>query len=414
MGHPPLDARARGSYSASMSAGPDIILHVDMDAFFAAIEQRDRPELRGLPVLVGATPQQRGVVATASYEARRYGIHSAMPSRTAAQRCPQAIFVAPRHDHYEAVSAQVMAILQRFTPEVEPVSIDEAFMDISGVAPGLDAAREIALRIKATLRADLALTGSVGLAPNKFLAKLASDMQKPDGLTVAPFTAEAIPGFLAPLPVQRIWGVGPATAEILQRRGMRTIGDIQQRPLDDLVRILGPTAGPHVYRLAFGLDDRRVDATPQEEKSISHEETFAQDISDRDVLRRCLFELVEKVGRRLRRSGRRATSVQIKLRFADFRTISRQQSLPTATSADRDLLRCAAAILERTGLPQPVRLIGFGVSGLREPGDDPESRQPRLFADPGRLEAARNAALDQAVDELRNRFGETILRRGRW
>jgi DNA polymerase-4 len=392
-----------------------MILHVDMDAFFAAIEQRDRPELRGLPVVVGATPQQRGVVATASYEARRYGIHSAMPSRTAVQRCPQAIFVAPRHDHYQAVSAQVMEILRRATPEVEPVSIDEAFLDVTGAVASLDAARRLALQIKTALRTDLAITGSVGIAPNKFLAKLASDMQKPDGLTVAPFAPSAICEFLAPLPVDRIWGVGPATAETLERRGIRTISDIQQRPLHDLLRILGPTSGPHVHRLAFGLDDRKVDATPQEEKSISHEETFAQDTADRDLLRRCLLDLVEKVGQRLRRSDRRAGTIQVKLRFADFETISRQQSLTVATNADRELRRSAAAILDRISLRQPVRLIGFGVAGLREGGDsDPERRQLRLFEDAEHLEAQRNAALDHAVDELRDRFGNHILRRGRW
>jgi DNA polymerase-4 len=397
-----------------MSAPTRIVLHVDMDAFFAAIEQRDRPELRGLPIIVGATPQQRGVVATASYEARRYGIHSAMPSRTAAQRCPQAIFVPPRHDHYLAVSAQVMTILQQTTPDVEPVSIDEAFLEVTGAVPSLAAARHLALGIQARLRTELALTGSVGLAPNKFLAKLASDMRKPDGLTEAPFAAAAIRTFLAPLPVGRIWGVGPATAEILERRGIRTVGDVQLRPLADLVRILGPTSGPHLHHLAFGIDERRVDATPQDEKSISHEETFAQDSADRDFLRRSLLELAEKVGRRLRRHGRRAGSVQVKLRFADFRTISRQQSLPVPTSADRDLRRSAAAILDRIDLIQPVRLIGFGVAALQGGDRDPNQRQLRLFADPEQLETERNTALDQAVDELRGRFGDSILRRGRW
>jgi DNA polymerase-4 len=397
-----------------MSAAARMILHVDMDAFFAAIEQRDRPELRGLPVIVGATPQQRGVVATASYEARRFGIHSAMSSRTAAQRCPQAIFVPPRHDHYQAVSGQVMAILQRATPEIEPVSIDEAFLDVTGAVTSLAGARQLALHLQETLRSELALTGSVGLAPNKFLAKLASDMHKPDGLTVAPFAEPAILAFLAPLPVSRIWGVGPATAETLERRGIRTIGDLQQRPMADLVRLLGPSAGPHIHRLAFGMDDRKVDPTPQEEKSISHEETFAQDTADRDLLRRCLLDLVEKVGRRLRRSGLRAGTTQVKLRFADFRTISRQQSLSLATSADRDLRRSATTILDRIDLPQPVRLIGFGVAALQDQDRDPESRQLRLFEDAEHLEAQRNAALDRAVDELRGRFGEDILRRGRW
>lgn len=397
-----------------MSAAHRTILHVDMDAFFAAIEQRDRPELRGRPVVVGAAPTERGVVATASYEARRYGVHSAMPSRTAAARCPQAVFVPPRHGHYEAVSAQVMAILRDITPELEPVSIDEAFLDLTHCTAALDEAVRIAERIKDRLRRELGLTGSVGIGPNKFLAKLASDMHKPDGLTLAPAEPDAIREFLAPLPVGRIWGVGPTTADLLNRRGIRLIGDLQQRPLDDLIRLLGPAAGNHVHNLAFGRDDRPVESGPQEERSISHEETFAQDITDRDELRRCLLELVERVGRRLRRNRRQTTSVQLKLRFADFRTITRQQSLPAGISADRDLWRSAAAIFDRTELPQPVRLIGFGVGGLYDPKAASRPRQLLLFEDPAHDDAERNRALDQAVDDLRTRFGDAILKRGRW
>jgi DNA polymerase-4 len=397
-----------------MGVAPRIILHVDMDAFFAAIEQRDRPELRGLPVIVGAAPDERGVVATASYEARRYGIHSAMPSRTAAQRCPEAIFVPPRHDHYEAVSRQVMDILRRATPEVEPVSIDEAFLDVTGVAGGPDRVQALARRIKEDLRRELDLTGSIGIAPNKFLAKLASDLHKPDGLTLVPTAAEAIREFLAPLPARRIWGVGPTTAAVLERRGIRTIGDLQQRPLADLVRILGPSLGPHVHQLAFGIDERPVESGPQQEKSISREHTFARDLADRAALRRTLLGLTEQVGRRLRHADCTATTAQVKLRFADFRAITRQQPLPGPTSADRDLLRAAAAILERTDLPQPVRLIGFGVSGLHPRDCSSISRQPLLFEQPEEAAARRNAALDRAVDQLRDRFGEGILRRGSW
>ena len=395
-----------------MAAVQRTILHVDMDAFFAAIEQRDRPELRGLPVVVGGPAASRGVVATASYEARRFGIRSAMPSSAAARLCPEAIFVAPRHDCYSAVSEQVMAILRDVTPLVEPLSIDEAFLEITGAVTTQGEARAIGEAIRGRLRRELHLTGSVGIGPNKFLAKLASDMHKPDGLTEAPCAPGAIRAFLAPLPVGRIWGVGPTTAALLERRGLRHIGDIQARPLEAMVRILGPNLGSHVHELAFGRDERPVEPGPPEEKSISHEETFARDIADREELRRCLLEQVERVGRRLRRHGRLASTIQIKVRFADFRTITRQQTLPQSTRADRDLWRAAAALFERLELPQPLRLIGFGVSGL-EDAADARPRQLSLFPGPDD-DADRNEALDEAVDALRQRFGAAILRRGRW
>jgi len=397
-----------------MAVRARIIVHMDMDAFFAAIEQRDHPELRGKPVIVGARPEERGVVATASYEARRFGIRSAMPSRTAAQRCPEAIFVAPRHDHYEAVSRQVMALLQRYTPEVEPVSIDEAFLDVTGAAANPEAAESLARQIKTDLRQDLQLTGSIGIAPNKFLAKLASDLHKPDGLTVVPTDPEAIREFLADLPASRIWGVGPATAAVLERRGMRTIGDLQRRPLPELIRTLGASLGPHVHRLAFGLDDRPVEPGPRPEKSISRETTFAHDVADRQVLRRVLLRLTEQVGRRLRHAECLAATAQVKLRFADFHTITRQQSLPAPGCADRDLLRAAGEILDRIELAQPVRLIGFGVTGLCHRDGASGGHQLLLFESPADAVARRNAALDRAVDHLRDRFGDGILKRGRW
>lgn len=396
-----------------MTAVPRTILHVDMDAFFAAIEQRDRPELRGLPVIVGGLAGERGVVATASYEARRFGIHSAMPSSVAARLCPEAIFVAPRHGCYSAVSAQVMAILRDVTPLVEPLSIDEAFLEITGTGAARGAARAIGEAIRERLRRELHLTGSVGIGPNKFLGKLASDMRKPDGLTEAPGAPEAIRAFLAPLPVGRIWGVGPTTAALLERRGLRRISDIQARPLEAMTRILGPNLGRHVHELAFGRDERPVEPGTPEEKSLSHEETFARDTADREELRRSLLEQVEKVGRRLRQHGRLAGTIQIKLRFADFRTITRQQALPRVTGADRDLWRAAAALFERLELPQPVRLIGFGVSGLADPGVSARPRQLSLFPEPEDA-AERNEALDEAVDALRRRFGAAILRRGHW
>ena len=397
-----------------MSSAPRIILHVDMDAFFAAVEQHDRPELRGRPVIVGARPEQRGVVATCSYEARRFGIHSAMPSSTAARLCPDAIFVPVRGERYGEVSGQIMTIFREFTPCVQPISIDEAFLDMTSVPGSATAPTKPARALKNRIREQTGLTASVGVAPNKFLAKIASDMDKPDGLAVVPFAPAAIVAFLAPMPVKRIWGVGGQTAKHLARHGIRHISQIQNLSAEALVRICGATFGPRLWQLAHGIDDRTVEAGPREEKSISHEETFAEDVADRGRLRQELLELVEKVGRRLRRAERRARTVQIKLRFADFRTITRQQSLPRATDSDRLLVKAALTLFANQPLPQAIRLIGFGVSGLEEPGTKRQLRQPSLFEEDKGPDPKQEKALDQAVDELRDQYGHTILRRGKW
>jgi DNA polymerase IV len=397
-----------------MSSAPRIILHVDMDAFFAAIEQHDRPELRGRPVIVGARPEQRGVVATCSYEARQFGIRSAMPSSTAARLCPNAVFVPVRGERYGEVSGQIMTIFREFTPCVQPISIDEAFLDMTSVPGSATAPTKAARALKNRIREQTGLTASVGVAPNKFLAKIASDMEKPDGLTVVPFAPAAIVAFLAPMPVKRIWGVGGQTAKHLARHGIRHISQIQNLSAEALVRICGPTFGPRLWQLAHGIDDRAVEAGPREEKSISHEETFAEDVADRARLRQELLELVEKVGRRLRRAERQARTVQIKLRFADFRTITRQQSLPRATDSDRLLVKAALELFAKESLPQAIRLIGFGVSGLEEPGTKGQLRQPSLFEQEEGPDPKQEKALDRAVDELRDQYGHTILRRGKW
>ncbi len=395
--------------------GEQTILHVDMDAFYAAIEQLDQPELRGKPVVVGAPPDRRGVVATASYEARAYGIHSAMPSRTAFQRCPQAVFVPPRRDRYVQVSGRIMEIFREITPLVEPVSIDEAFLDVRSVLARGGNAVALGRRIKARIREELQLTASVGVASNKFLAKLASDLRKPDGLTVVPEGREAILRFLAPLPVTKIWGVGEKTAERLRRRGIRTIEQLQNRTVQDLTRMLGTSFGSRIWRLARGEDDRRVQPEPVEEKSISHEETFETDVGDPAQVRQTLIELTEKVGRRLRRAGRVATVAQIKVRFPDFRTISRQKKLERPTDSDRALLACAADLFASLKTSRRIRLIGFGVEGLERADDSPAERQLLLFPRGGEEEnGTRNQALDQVVDELRATYGPNILKRGRW
>ncbi len=390
-----------------------IILHVDMDAFFAAIEQLDHPELRGRPVIVGARPEERGVVATCSYEARRFGVRSAMPSATAARLCPEGIFVPTRHERYSEVSDQIMEVFREVTPLVEPVSVDEAFLDISGVPGGRADPAAVARDLKRRIHERTGLTASVGVAPNKFLAKLASDMRKPDGLTLVPFDPAAIRAFLAPLPVGRIWGVGTRTAELLAQHGLRHIAQLQQLTPDALARHCGPTFGPRLWQLAQGLDDRPVEADPREEKSISNEETFAADIADPERLRAELIPLVEKVARRLRQAERQARTIQLKLRFSDFRTITRQQSLPRPTDSDRALLAAALALLARQTLPQPIRLLGFGVSGLLERRPGQGLQQPSLFGGETETDPARERALDQAVDELRALYGDRILRRGK-
>jgi len=397
-----------------MSDEPGTILHLDMDAFFAAVEQHDRPELRGRPVIVGAAPDKRGVVSTASYEARRFGVHSAMPSRVAFRRCPHGVFLPVRGERYREVSAEVMRIMRESTPVVEQVSIDEAFLDVSGVLrPGADSV-DLAKRLKHRIRAELGLTASVGVASNKFLAKLASDMDKPDGLTVLPTDEQRVREFLAPLPVSRIWGVGQATAEQLARKGIRTIAQIQAVSLPAFARILGPTSGHHIWLLAHGRDKRPVVAEKREEKSISAEETFLEDCTDAAAVRQTLVEMTEKVGRRLRRAGKLAGVGQIKLRFADFRTITRQRSLRRPLSSDRGLLACALELYDNENVKQPVRLIGFGVSNLVSADEEERREQLLLFPEPESEDVERDAELDGAVDALRERYGADILKRGDW
>ena len=397
-----------------MAADPRTILHLDMDAFYAAVEQRDCPELRGRPVIVGAPPDRRGVVATASYEARRFGVHSALPSRTAYKRCPHAVFLPARMAHYQAVSAQVMDILRSFTPVVEQVSIDEAFLDCGSVMSAWPSPAALARALQDRIRSELALTASVGVAFNKFLAKLASDLRKPDGLTVVPAAEAALAAFLAPLPVTKIWGVGAATAQRLEQRGLRRIGQLQALSPAELAPILGAAAAYHVWRLAHGRDTRPVHAAPRPEKSISAEETFPQDCRDSKLVEQTLLELAEKVGRRLRRADKHAGVVQVKIRFADFRTITRQRALPAPASSDRELLGEALALYRKEQVCEPVRLIGFGVSRLdpRRPSAAPQ--QPLLFTSPSAAGRHRDTALDRAVDELRDKYGPRILRRGDW
>lgn len=386
------------------------IAHVDMDAFYASIEQRDDPSLRGKPVIIGSPPDRRGVISTASYEAREFGVHSAMPSRTAGKLCPHGVFLSGNMSKYADVSGQVMTILRSYTPLVEPISIDEAFLDITDAAKRSTSAESLGHALKAQIQDELSLTASVGLAGNKFLAKLASDMDKPDGLTVVPTDPQEILSFLAPLSVSRIWGVGKVAQTRLKRFGIETVKDAQSHDQATLQRWLGNAFGEHLWRLCRGLDDRPL-VTDHEAKSISNEHTFIEDCDDPLVVRQVLIRLTEQVGRRLRQSEKVASTGQIKLRFDDFKTITRQRSFRSPTATDHEILGCSLALFDAQNIRRPIRLIGFGVAGLSGPEAE-STNQPDLFEMPEDQNKTKHKSLDQAVDKIREKFGKDSLKRG--
>ncbi|MBR3582250.1 MAG: DNA polymerase IV [Kiritimatiellae bacterium] len=399
---------------------PRVFVHVDMDAFFAAIEQRDHPEWRGKPVVVGAPPDQRGVVSTASYEAREYGIHSAMPSSEAGRRCPHAIFVPPDMVRYEQVSAQVFGIFNRYTPYVEGLSIDEAFLEVAGSRRFYGDGREIAERIRADIRRETGLTCSAGVAPNKFLAKLGSEYRKPDGLTVLPFGRAEIAAFLRPLPVTRVWGVGKVMRMALDRAALHTIGDLQDAPEALLRHVAGPHGAAHLRALAYGDDPREIELDVRE-KTISREYTFLRDETSRAVLEDTLLDLVDDVAARLRTDGRLASLGRLKLRWQGFETLTRQRPFYRPTNLEEDLRAMAHDLFRSVDLSHPVRLIGFGVGDLGS--DAPRPRQLDLFdpatgapAAPSSATEARRgkqARLARTADGIRERFGRKSLRRAR-
>ncbi len=379
-----------------------MILHVDMDAFYASVEQRDRPELRGRPVVVGGDPHGRGVVSAASYQARRFGVHSAMPAAAAARLCPQAVFVPPRIDHYARVSRQIHRIFQRYTPLVEPLALDEAFLDVRGSEGLFGPAEEIGHRIKQDIRDQLRLVASVGVAPNKFLAKVASDLDKPDGFVVVP--ADGVQAFLDPLPVETLWGVGRVGGQAFQRLGVDTIGRLRRLAPQDLRRQFG-SLGDHLWQLAHGVDPRPV-VPDHQAKSISHETTFKIDVRDAQVLRAWLLELTEQVARRVRAGGLRGRTVHLKVRFADFRTITRNHTLPEPTDVTEEIWQAVAGLF-RDRVPAqhpPVRLLGMGLSGFDRGGQ----RQRLLFDQP---EQGRQSRLDEVTDEIRARWGRSAIGR---
>jgi len=381
-----------------------MILHVDMDAFYASVEERDRPELRGKPVIVGGDPEKRGVVAAANYVARQFGVHSAMPSVTAKRLCPRAIFLPSRLDYYAQVSRQIRHIFHRFTPLVEPLSLDEAFLDVTGSEGLFGAVIDIGHQIKNAIREEIHLVASVGVAPNKFLAKLASDLEKPDGFLV--IDSDGVQEFLSPLSVERLWGVGRKASKIFQRLNVRTIGQLRQLSPEVLKSQFGSN-GEHLWQLAHGIDNRSV-VPDREAKSISHETTFVSDIDNADVLRAWLLELTQQVARRLRRHGLRGRTVQLKVRFADFRTITRSRKLTEPTNTTDELWQVASELLT-TQVPLnqlPVRLLGMGVSDIDRAGEV----QGHLFDEEVREKRTR---LDEVGDLIRDRFGAQALRRGR-
>ena len=381
-----------------------IVLHLDMDAFYAAVEQLDHPAYRGKPVVVGADPKAgtgRGVVSTASYEARKYGIHSAMPISQAYRRCPQAIFVFPRFERYTAISRQVMNILKDFSPQLAQISIDEAFIDITQTANFHGGAKALAEKLKARIKNETGLTASVGVAPNMFLAKVASDLQKPDGLTICAAGQEKT--FLAPLPIKKLWGVGPKTEAHLQKMGFTNIGQLAQCSQKALADRLGKW-GAHLWELANGVDERPVeDWGPR--KSISQEHTYDQDVADSQVVEKTIWRIADNLGADMRQADLKGRVLTLKIRLEGFETFTRQRRLPEFTN-DAETMRQLALELfrqfDRKG--KKVRLIGIGMSHLNNVGGE----QLSLFQTE---EQGRRDQVSNLIDTIRAQFGEEAATR---
>ncbi len=385
--------------------GPDAddtgcpVLHVDMDAFYAAVEVRRRPELRGRPVIVGGTGP-RGVVCSASYEAREFGVRSAMPGGRAQRLCPHAEFIAPDFDAYATASHAVMAIFRDMTPLVEPLSMDEAFLDVAGAARLLGRPAEIGAAIRRRVAAEQGLTCSVGVGPTKFIAKLGSTRAKPDGMVVVP--AARVLDYLHPLPVSALWGVGERSEESLRRLGLATVGDLARAPVAMLRRALGEAAAAHLHELSWGRDPRRV-SPHQAEKSIGAEITFDTDVADPAQIKRALLSLAGKTAGRLRRAGQAGRTVTLKVRLADFRTLNRSRTLHGPTDVSREIFETAWALFEVLRPGDRIRLVGVRVEGLAGAGDAPH--QLSL----GERESGWREA-ERAADAAAARFGSGAVR----
>jgi DNA polymerase-4 len=379
------------------------ILHLDVDAFFASVEEILDPSLKGKPLIVGARPEQRGVVASASYAARAFGVHSAMPTAQALRLCPQAIVIPPRHKVYGEYSARMMAILSEYSTLIEPLSLDEAFLDVTGCEARWGSPEELARRLQKRLEVELGLSTSIGLASNKLVAKIASGLEKPHGFVVVPQGREA--EFLAPLPVERLWGVGEVTARSLHELGVFTIGQLAGLPAAQLEARFG-RRGRDLHRHARGIDDSPVVAE-REEKSLSREVTFAEDIGDEQVLRKTLLSLSEDVARQLRKRGLRGRTVKLKLRYADFKTLTRQVTMEAPTDLEQVIFDQAARLVERAwDKRKKVRLIGVGVSKF-----EPEERQLSLFEGTGEGKVEKLRRFSQAVDRIREKYGDEAIQR---
>jgi DNA polymerase-4 len=382
------------------------ILHLDLDAFFCAVEENQNPDLRGKPFAVGGKPNERGVVASCSYAARKFGVRSAMPMSRALRLCPGLLIVPGRHRLYSEASRQVMERLGKLTPLLEQISIDEAFLDISDLS---DAPERIARGLQAGIRAELGLPSSIGIAPNKLVAKIATEVGKkaakgnspPFALTIVPAGKEA--EFLSPLPADMLWGVGPKTSARLSELGIHTIGDIARWPEEELIRLFGEN-GREMAKHARGQDDRPV-VTERETKSISQEVTFSRDVRDDQSLEKTLLEMSDEVGRRLRKNNLAGTTIKLKIRWPDFTTLTRQVTLPNTTNQGSEIAETALGLLRKVRKSgQAVRLIGVGVSGLGEP-----MRQLQLWG----TDSEKERKLQAVVDELREKFGDNAIKRGK-
>jgi DNA polymerase-4 len=376
------------------------IIHLDLDAFYASVEQQDFPELRGRPVVVGGSVE-RGVVCACSYEARGFGVRSAMAMARALRLCPKAVVRPVRMARYQEVSREVFAIFARYTDRIEPLSVDEAFLDVSGCEKLFGPAPRIAEVIRQAVREETGLTISAGVARNMFLAKLGSEHGKPDGMFVVPDPPES---FLLPLPLGRLWGVGPVMLGRLENLGLRTVGDLRRLSRERLTKLFGAT-GEHLFHLAQGVDHRQVE-TSAEAKSIGHEDTFDRDLWDREEMRRALLDLAERVALRLRRHGLTGSTLILKVKYADFTTVTRSRTLTAGLDHAMDIHRVAVELLDRTAAgQQAVRLLGISLGRL----EDSAGEQGSLFGAEARR---RQVALDQAVDQVRRRFGAAGVRRG--
>ncbi|MCY4147772.1 MAG: DNA polymerase IV [Gammaproteobacteria bacterium] len=386
-----------------------MIIHVDMDAFYASVEERENPEIRGKPLIVGGHPDKRGVVSAANYPARQFGIHSAMPSARAVQKCPDLLIIHPRHGLYREVSQQIIDVFSRYTPIIEPLSLDEAFLDCSGSEKLYGDSIRIGEQIKADIAKELELIASVGVAPNKFLAKLASDHGKPDGFTVV--TQDQVQDFLDPLPVDRLWGVGKVSGARFKSSGIHTVRELRLAEPGMVKNLMGQDS-TRIRNLACGIDDRKV--TPDSEvKSISQETTFAQNVSDYSAIESTAIYLTESVCYRLRKADLEGRVIKIKIRFADFHTISRSQTLESPSNLTQAIWKIVRSLIaeELQGQSFKIRLVGVGVSGF----DSGPSQQTSIFDHVKRNTESDDSSgsLDGLTDKIRNRFGRDVIQLGR-